>query len=99
METVHITYFGDASARFDRDYYRNHHLTLVMESWGQYGLQGLSVFYPEDGDKGVVAICVCNFRDKDSITASFQSKEADDVMEDVKHFTDISPKQSKAVPL
>ena len=31
MTVVYITYSGNASTRFDRDYYRTHHLPLVIE--------------------------------------------------------------------
>ena len=33
MTTVYITYPGDASTYFDRNYYRTEHLPLVMRKW------------------------------------------------------------------
>ncbi len=38
MTTMYVTYPGDASTRFDRDYYVRHHVPLVMECWGPLGL-------------------------------------------------------------
>ena len=48
MVVVYIKYTGDESTRFDRSYYRNHHLPLVMQYWKRHGLESLSVLYPED---------------------------------------------------
>ena len=96
---VYITYPGDASTRFDRAYYRNHHLPLVMKCWEQHGLQGLSAFYPEAAGDGTIAVCICTFRDEAAVRDSFHSSEAPEVMADVKNFTDAVPSQSKLVPL
>ena len=56
--TVLISYSGDSSSRFDRTYYRERHLPLVMKSWEQYGLLGLVVLYPEKREEGIIEICV-----------------------------------------
>ena len=97
--TVLITYSGASSSRFDRTYYRERHLPLVMKSWAQYGLLSLAALYPENSGGDIVAICVCKFRDDPAAKTAFQSPEAAGVMADVKHFTDISPSQDKSVPL
>jgi glutathione S-transferase len=43
---------GDASVRFDRDYYANDHFRLAMACWERYGLQSVEAFFPysENGD-------------------------------------------------
>ena len=46
MTTMYVTYSGDAATRFDRDYYIQHHLPLVMECWGPLGLEGCAAFWP-----------------------------------------------------
>ena len=97
--TVLISYSGGLSSHFDRTYYRERHLPLVMKSWEQYGLLGLAALYPEKSEEGIIAICVCTFQDDDAAKTAFGSTEAAAVMADVKHFTDISPTQSKSVPL
>ena len=99
MTVVFITYSGDASGRFDRDYYRAQHLPLVMRCWERYGLQRLTALYPEAGDSGTVAVCLCEFRDDAAVKAAFDSPETPQVMADVKHFTDADPSQSRSVPV
>lgn len=44
MTTMHVTYPGDTATRFDRDYYVQHHLPLVMECWGPFGLESCTAF-------------------------------------------------------
>ncbi len=99
MTTVYITYPGDASTYFDRNYYRTEHLPLVMRKWEQYGLQSLAAFYPDGSGSHIVAICVCEFRDENAVSASFKSADAAQIMADVKHFTNSTPSQSGVVPL
>ncbi len=48
MTTMYVTYPGDASTRFDRDYYVRHHVPLVMECWGPLGLESCAAFWPAD---------------------------------------------------
>ena len=99
MTEVYIAYPGEASTRFDRDYYRSEHLPLVQRHWRKYGLLRLAAFYPEDANSGTLAICICTFRDNAAASASFASPEAGEVMADIKNFTDVSPSQSRAVSL
>ncbi len=99
MTILYVTYPGDESTRFDRDYYRSTHLPMVMDAWGPYGLETLAVFYPEGDGAGCIAICVCGFRDEAAVGASLAASETGRVMADVAHFTDSRPSQSRAVPL
>ena len=99
MPIVYITYSGNASTRFDRDYYRTHHLPLVMNSWKKYGLETLSILYPEDTSSKTIAICECTFRDDAAVKASFEAPETPQVMADVQNFTDVPPRQTRAVAL
>ena len=99
MVTVYISYPGDKDTRFDRKYYREDHLPLVMDCWASYGLESLAAFYPENDGSGVVALCVCTFRDEAAVDASFHSDRASEVMEDIIHFTDARPDQLRTVPL
>ena len=99
MTVLYITYSGSSSTRFDRDYYRSHHLPLVMDGWKKYGLETLSVLYPEDASSETIAICECKFRDDEAMKASFDAPETPQVMADVQHFTDVTPKQTRAVAL
>ena len=84
---------------FDRVYYRTHHLPLVKSCWGQYGLQSLTVLYPEEDGTGTIAVCALKFRDEAAVAASLASKEAPQVMGDIKNFTDVTPTLTRAVPM
>ena len=99
METLYVTYPGDANTRFNRSYYVRTHLPLVLESWRKYGLETVAAFFPEGSGEGTIAICVCNFRDEQSIRESFAGSEALEVMADIPNFTDAKPSQSLSSPL
>lgn len=99
MTTLYVTYPGDAATRFDRDYYLQHHLPLVMKCWGPLGLQGCAAFWPADMAAGTVCICECRFRDEPSMQAALASPETLLVMADVACFTDAKPAQSLAGPV
>jgi len=97
--TVYVTYTGPADARFDRTWYLEHHLPLVMSSWSQYGLLGVAAFFPPNAQVGTVAICECRFRDRAAVDAAFNSPQAPAVMADVLRFTEITPQRALAVAL
>jgi len=96
---VYVTYRGNAETWFDKDYYVEHHLPLVMRSWGAYGLESVSAFFPASLRGGTVAICECRFRDGAAVTAAFASPQAGSVMADVERFTNVTPQQARGVPL
>lgn len=97
--TIYVIYSGPANARFDRTWYVERHLPLVMASWSQYGLEAATAFFPAGRAAGTVAICECRFRDQRAVDAAFNSPEAPVVMADVPQFTDIAPHRARAVPL
>ncbi|MDR5832253.1 EthD family reductase [Caballeronia sp. LP006] len=97
--TVYVTYSGSAGARFDRTWYVERHLPLVMTSWSQYGLEEVTAFFPAGRQTGTLAICQCRFRDQGAVDAAFSSPEASAVMADVLRFTDIAPQRARAVSL
>ena len=97
--TMHVTYRGDPTARFDRDYYVRHHLPLVMECWGPLGLEGCAAFWPADAGTGTICIAECRFRDEAAMRAALTSPETPRVMADVARFTDVAPSQSLADPI
>ncbi|OBR54760.1 EthD family reductase [Paraburkholderia tropica] len=92
---VYVTYQGAPTDRFDRRYYVQHHLPLVIQAWRRYGLERVEAFFPaptQVGTRaGTLAICECSFRDEAAIEAAFGSPETVTVMADVPAFTDISP--------
>ncbi len=99
MTTMYVTYPGDASTRFDRDYYVRHHVPLVMECWGPLGLLSCAAFWPADAGAGTIAIAECRFRDEASMHAALASPTTPRVMADVAHFTDAQPAQSLSGPV
>lgn len=96
--TLNVSYAGTSSSRFDKDYYVKMHLPLVQKSWGSYGLEACSAFFPSDDKVGVVAVAVCKFKDKQSLDDAFNSSATGAVLEDVKNFTDIPPNRTIATP-
>ena len=96
---IYVTYRGPASARFNRDYYVNRHLPLVMSSWRKYGLESVRAYFPADHADGTVAVCECLFRDEAAVAASFSSPETPAVMSDIARFTDLTPTRFGVVPL
>ena len=99
MQVLYVTYPGDANTRFDRKYYVDKHLPLVLESWRKYGLEAVAAFFPEGAGAGTIAICVCTFRDEQAIRVSFDAPEAREVMADIPRFTDGKPSQNLGKPL
>jgi uncharacterized protein (TIGR02118 family) len=97
--TIYVTYEGISDARFDRRYYVDAHLPLVMRAWSQYGLVSVEAFFPPVARTGTLAICECQFRNADAVNAAFDSPEATDVMADVASFTDIAPRRVRATPI
>lgn len=97
--TLYVTYSGAPGARFDRAYYVDRHLPLVMHHWAQYGLTGVAAFFPAMEQPGTLAICECRFRDDAAVHTAFNSPEAAEVMADVPRFTDIAPRRQRAMAL
>jgi uncharacterized protein (TIGR02118 family) len=97
--TVYVTYEGAPDARFDRAYYVDRHLPLVMRHWSRYGLLSVAAFFPAVAQAGTLAICECRFRDQASVDAAFASPEAADVMADLPHFTDLPARRARAMAL
>ncbi|MDE1147416.1 MAG: EthD family reductase [Azospirillaceae bacterium] len=96
---IYVTYTGTPDARFDRAYYVDHHLPLVLRAWAQYGLTSVAAFYPAVDAAGTLAICECRFRDAAAVAAAFASPEVPEVMADVARFTDLTPSRVRAVAL
>ncbi|OZI63432.1 EthD family reductase [Bordetella genomosp. 11] len=96
---VYVTYRGLPQDRFDRDYYVEVHLPLVMKAWSQYGLLSLNAFFPATAQEGTQAICECLFRDEGALEAAFASPEVSAVMADVPRFTAIAPQRVRVAAL
>ena len=99
MTTVFVTYPGDGSTPFDRDYYVRVHVPLVMQAWRPHGLQSCAAFFPAAEGGGVIAFAVCEFRDEAALQAALASPQTTQVMADVANFTTAQPSQSRAAPI
>ena len=99
MTSIFVTYPGDASVRFDRDYYVGTHLPLVLEAWRPHGLESITAFFPSGYDSGTIAMCECVFRDEEAFKAAVASPQTRGVMADVKNFTDAKPSQRRLIPV
>ena len=99
MTTMYVTYAGDAATPFDRDYYVQHHLPLVMECWAPLGLESCSAFWPALLSEGTICICECRFRDEAAMRAALASPATPRMMADVARFTGAKPVQSLAGPV
>ncbi len=96
---VYVTYQGAADSRFDRRYYTEQHLPLVMRAWQQYGLESVRAFFPAHLQTGTLAICECVFRDEQAVQQAFNADDVHGVMQDVAKFTDLIPARSRGVAL
>ena len=99
MITIHVAYSGDAATRFDREYYVQRHLPLVREAWEAYGLVGAAAFFPAEDGPGIIALCVCTFRDAAAWEATYRSPQTPRIMADIANFADVAPARSQAVAL
>lgn len=96
---IHVTYRGTPDTRFDRAYYVERHLPLVLDAWRSHGLDGVAAFFPAVAEAGTIAICECRFRDDAAVEEAFASPRTPQVMADVARFTDAIPVRTRAVPL
>ena len=88
MTRMIVVCAGNASTRFDRDYYANRHLALTSECWAPYGLEAAEAFYPAGAGDGWLSIGVYRFRDRSGVDAALAAPETERVMADVPNFTD-----------
>lgn len=99
MTVMYVTYPGDSETRFDREYFVDEHLPLVMECWGPHGLQSCAAFFPPVDGAGTIAIAECRFDDEAALKAALGAPESARVMADVSRYTEAKPLQSRAVPV
>jgi uncharacterized protein (TIGR02118 family) len=96
---VFVTYQGHPQTRFDRTYYVERHLPLVMAAWEKYGLDGVVAYFPAVEQHGTIAICECRFTSETAMNLAFSSPETPAVMADIGRFTDVEPTRVLAIPV
>jgi uncharacterized protein (TIGR02118 family) len=86
MIRVSVLYPTTEGATFDHDYYRDHHIPLVVKTWG---LDGAEI------DRGLngpyVAAVHFRFPSQDAVNAAMQAEGTAAVMADVANYTTITP--------
>ncbi|KAK5136234.1 hypothetical protein LTR08_003841 [Meristemomyces frigidus] len=88
MATVTVLY--SKGTDFNMDYYMSKHMPLVQSLWSQYGLTSWKVIdFGKDAEFCVQA--TLEFESMDSFQKAAGSKEAGEVMGDVKNFADKNP--------
>lgn len=91
MAHLVVSYPKHAGATFDAAYYRDTHIPLVEEAWGDCGLTGADILWPADEDQPNAAMVVLTFRDSAAIDAAMASPRTPEVLGDVANFTNIQP--------
>ena len=72
-------------------YYLSTHMPLVMKHFRQHGLTGYRVMQYDGADAPYTTACTLTFTSKDGPGKAFGSKEAAEVMDDVKNFSNVTP--------
>lgn len=88
MTKMIVVCAGDASTRFDRDYYANDHFKLAMACWEEYGLQSAEAFFPYAEAGSWKSIGIYTFSSPEGVHAALTSPKTQQIMDDVKNFTD-----------
>ena len=99
MTTFIVTYRGGSDDRFDREYYVNQHLPLVLKVWAAHGIQSAEAYFPATPTGSFAAIALCVFRNDEGLRSALEDPGSAAVMDDVARFTDIVPVQSRLEPI
>ncbi|MCG7595233.1 EthD family reductase [Mycobacterium sp. PSTR-4-N] len=93
MSTFMVTYVGDGTSSFDRNYYESKHIPFVAKTWEPFGLERTDVYYPEDSVDGqhVVAVALCHFADRAGLDRALSAPESAPIDQDIANFTNVVP--------
>lgn len=93
--TVTVLYPREEEKTFDFDYYRDRHMPLVAEKWGDAGMEGAEALRglgaPDGSAAPFFAIAVIRFRSLDAFQAAANSEAGREVLGDIRNFTDVRP--------
>jgi uncharacterized protein (TIGR02118 family) len=94
MIVVSVMYPATANARFDLQYYREKHMTLVGERWGKMGLREAKVLQgvgaPEGGAATYSVIALLTFDSADALQQAM-AQHGKEIVGDVPNFTNVTP--------
>jgi uncharacterized protein (TIGR02118 family) len=91
MASLGLTYPMHDGAEFDADYYRDTHIPLVQQAWGDCGMTGADILWPADDQQPNAAMVVLEFRDSAAVDAAMGSPRTPEVLGDIAKFTNIQP--------
>ena len=94
MRTLFVTYRGNASDCFDREYYVNAHLPLAREIGEPLGMLSIEAFFPASTSTDMVAAGVIVFRDEQAERDLFSSPRFMELVNDLPNYTNLQPEQS-----
>lgn len=88
MTKMMVVCTGGPDTRFDRDYYANQHFKVAKACWAEHGLLTAEAFFPYADDGNWLSIGVYTFASEHGVLDALASAKTQQVMEDVKNFTD-----------
>jgi uncharacterized protein (TIGR02118 family) len=95
MPTLSVIFPSVPGASFDYDYVEQVHVPLVMERWGNSGLEAVDlvrgVSSPEGGDPPYLAIGMLRFGSLDQIELALSGEHVGEIGADIAKFTDVKP--------
>jgi len=95
MASLSVVYPRTPGTSFDYDYYRDKHMPLVGQCWGDAGLTGgealLGMNTPDGSEAPYFAIGVIHFDTAESLQAALTGEHASNVIADIRNFTDAQP--------
>jgi uncharacterized protein (TIGR02118 family) len=91
MASLVVSYPMHEGATFDAAYYRDTHIPLVEDAWGECGMTEADILWPADEAQPNAAMVVLRFRDSAAIDAAMASPRTPEVLGDVANFTNIQP--------
>lgn len=95
MASLSVVYPRTPGTSFDYAYYRDKHMALVGQRWGDAGLTGgealLGMTAPDGSEAPYFAIGVIHFDTAESLRAALTGEHASEVIADIRNFTDVQP--------
>lgn len=91
MTTLIVSYLSTEGGTFDREYYLSTHTALVRSAWSEFGLQSAEVLFPSPDPQPFTCVAILRFSDRVGINMALSSAKADEIISDVKNFTNIKP--------
>ncbi|PLB44243.1 hypothetical protein P170DRAFT_440556 [Aspergillus steynii IBT 23096] len=90
-----VMYPNEPDTTFDEAYYKEHHMALVEQIWGKYGIKGWSIqkyTNAMDGSPSKYLIaCTLEWESAESLQNAVKDPETPKIFEDIPKFTNKQP--------